>query len=379
MFPVLIQSSIWNADHTWRTAPLSDMPDLLRGVRDDPEHFFLTGVGPGRPRWETGLLTASYQDIRDLCDWAAQLQAVHADDPSSPAFVSRTLWVGTRAGSTISPPSPGLAPVGLTPRAETALYLVRLGARRGVTTSEQLWRAVHGDRPIEDMNGGVLEDFAVSLMRMSDESGLHGCVHFSHAAVSHQTPAPILTGFHDLRRVMPVASRHDDAARSQRWATVADVTSSPEAHPCLIAMRIDQPENPTEVLDAARRRDLLWLAGSLRRVQEGGEPSPGTVCERVDGCLVCLPTPLPRQCMDFTAVSDAIPEEGLTMVSASNLPTGSPGSVVMLFTKGCQMLATTIDVIWSTKWPEPFERREREEERLQDAVTGFVMKLGLER
>lgn len=184
VFPVLIQSSLWNADHTWRTAPLSVMPDLLRGVRDDPEHFFLTGVGPGRPRWETGRMTASYQDIRDLCDWAAQLQAVHADDPSSPAFVSRTLWVGTRAGSTDPPLSPQYARsdvVALTPRSKTALFLVRLGARWGVTTAEGLWRVVHGDRPIEDM-AGLLDDFSSSLMRLTDESGLHGCVPFPHAA-----------------------------------------------------------------------------------------------------------------------------------------------------------------------------------------------------
>lgn len=187
-----------------------------------------------------------------------------------------------------------------------------------------------------------------------------------------------MTGFRDLRRVMPVVSQHNDAERQESLATVADVTANPEAHPCVTALHLTDPSDH-EVLGAARRRDVLWLAGSLRRVQEGGAPSPGTVCERVDGCLVCLPTPLLRQCIDFTAVSDAIPEEGLNMVSASNLPTGPPGSVVMLFTKGSQMLATTIDVIWSTKWPEPFERRQREEERLQDAVTGFVMKLGLER
>lgn len=177
---------------------------------------------------------------------------------------------------------------------------------------------------------------------------------------------------------MPVVSQHGDADRQETLATVADVTANPQAHLRLTALHLTDP-SAHEVLDGERRRDLLWLAGSLRRVQEGGKPSPGTVCERVDGCLVCSPTPLLRQCMDFTAASDAISEEGLTMVSASNLPTGSPGSVVMLFTKGCQMLATTIDVIWSTKWPEPFERREREEERLQEAVTGFVMKLGLER
>lgn len=177
---------------------------------------------------------------------------------------------------------------------------------------------------------------------------------------------------------MPVVSQHDDADRQETLATVADVTANPQAHLRLTALHLTDP-SAHEVLDGERRRKILYIAGSLRSVQEGGAPSNGTMFERVDGCLVCLPTPLLRQCINFTAASRTIPEERLNMVSVSDLPTGPPGSVVMLFTKGSQTLATTIDVIWSTKWPEPFERREREEERLQDAVTGFVMKLGLER
>lgn len=184
MFPVLLQSSLWNAGHFWRTAPLSDMPDLLRGVQDDPEHFFLTGVGPDRPRWQTGRLTASFQETQDLCVWASQLQAIHADDPSSPAFVFRTLLPGTSAGSTDSPPPPEYARsdvVAVTPHSKTALFLVRLGARWGVTTAEGLWRVVHGDTPIEDM-AGSLDDFSSALMRLTNESGVHGCVILFHAA-----------------------------------------------------------------------------------------------------------------------------------------------------------------------------------------------------
>lgn len=171
-------------------------------------------------------------------------------------------------------------------------------------------------------------------------------------------------------------TRYDDG-RSSKIVPAADVVAHPDSHPLLSLLSLFTEEYAD--IDAERRRDILSLAGSLGRVTDGGAPSPGTECRRMYGCLICMHSrdAATRSCADFAAVPLPAGQEGLNMVGASE--DASPGSVVMLFTKGRKLLATTIGTIWSCKWHGSFARLESEQPMLQEAVLHFVDTLGLER
>lgn len=168
-----------------------------------------------------------------------------------------------------------------------------------------------------------------------------------------------------------------DDRRHARVVPAADVVAHPESHPTLSLLSLST--DSYDDLDAQRRRQVLHLAGSLRRVTEGGAASPGTECRRMHGCLICMRSreAPARHFANFVAVQVPDDEEGLNMVAVSE--DASAGSVVMLFTKDQEMLATTVDTIWSTKWPFRFNRRESEQPLLQEAVAAFIVALGFER
>lgn len=171
--PVTFDGNVQN--WSWRTSALTETPELLRGIREDPDHFFLCGVGPGHPRWESAdTPSASYQDTRDLFEWAERLRAAQVDDPGAPIVLTRTS-LGVPAGSTGNIPLrvlPSHDAVGLTSASSTAIFAVRVGERQGITTVQDLWRLAMPGRPLEDMEQHT-EQFVSALRDMRDTAGLH--------------------------------------------------------------------------------------------------------------------------------------------------------------------------------------------------------------
>lgn len=197
MIPVTFDGNI--KERSWRTSALTETPELLRQIRDDPQHFFLCGVGPGSPRWDIpDTPVASYRDTRDLFEWAEGLRAEQADDPSIPLILCRSPATTPHASTgsiqfhpsprptvicrtPTDAPSPALSPlspflphdaVGLTSAPSTALFAVKVGDRQGLTAVEDLWRLAMPGRPLEDMERHSRQ-FVAALRDMSDTAGLH--------------------------------------------------------------------------------------------------------------------------------------------------------------------------------------------------------------
>lgn len=173
MIPVTFDGNI--KERSWRTSALTETPELLRQIRDDPQHFFLCGVGPGSPRWDIpDTPVASYRDTRDLFEWAERLRAEQADDPSIPLILWRSPATTPHASMGFIPFHPLLRhdAVGLTSAPSTALFAVKVGDRQGLTVVEDLWRLAMPGRPLEDMERHSRQ-FVAALRDMSDTAGLH--------------------------------------------------------------------------------------------------------------------------------------------------------------------------------------------------------------